>query len=126
MGRRKGAPAQLLPAAPRKLATEEATKSRPWYRPGTRAPREEIQKFQKSTHVAISKSPFRRQVNEMAEDLVPGFLLRSSAVAVLQQAGEAYLAEVWEEANVCAAHAKRVTITVKDIRLACRIRGERF
>lgn len=125
MGRRKGAPAQLLPAAPRKLATEEATKSRPWYRPGTRAPRE-IQKFQKSTHVAISKSPFRRQVNEMAEDLVPGFLLRSSAVAVLQQAGEAYLAEVWEEANVCAAHAKRVTITVKDIRLACRIRGERF
>lgn len=125
MGRRKGAPAQLLPAAPRKLATEEATKSRPWYRTGTRAPRE-IQKFQKSTHVAISKSPFRRQVNEMAEDLVPGFLLRSSAVAVLQQAGEAYLAEVWEEANVCAAHAKRVTITVKDIRLACRIRGERF
>lgn len=56
----------------------------------------------------------------------PGFLLRSSAVAVLQQAGEAYLAEVWEEANVCAAHAKRVTITVKDIRLACRIRGEQF
>ncbi|KAK1870137.1 hypothetical protein I4F81_012599 [Pyropia yezoensis] len=125
MGRRKGAPAQLLPAAPRKLATEEATKSRPWYRPGTRAPRK-IQKFQKSTDVAISKSPFRRQVNEMAEDLVPGFLLRSSAVAVLQQASEAYLAEVQEEANVCAAHAKRVTITVKDIRLACRIRGERF
>ena len=43
----------------------------------------------------------------------------------LQEASEAYLTSLFEDANYCAIHAKRVTIMPKDIELARRIRGER-
>ena len=44
---------------------------------------------------------------------------------VLQEASEAYLVGLFEDTNLCAIHAKRVTIMPKDIQLARRIRGER-
>lgn len=43
----------------------------------------------------------------------------------LQEASEAYLVGLFEDTNLCAIHAKRVTIMPKDIQLARRIRGER-
>ena len=43
----------------------------------------------------------------------------------LQEASEAYLVELFEDTNLYAIHAKRVTIMLKDIQLARRIRGER-
>jgi histone H3 len=43
----------------------------------------------------------------------------------LQEAAEAYLVGLFEDTNLCAIHAKRVTIMPKDIQLARRIRGER-
>jgi histone H3 len=46
-------------------------------------------------------------------------------VAVLQEAAEAFLVGLFEDTNLCAIHAKRVTIMLKDIQLARRIRGER-
>ncbi len=46
-------------------------------------------------------------------------------VCVLQEASEAYLVGLFEDTNLCAIHAKRVTIMPKDIQLARRIRGER-
>uniref|UniRef100_A0A8R1TN50 Histone domain-containing protein n=1 Tax=Onchocerca volvulus TaxID=6282 RepID=A0A8R1TN50_ONCVO len=49
----------------------------------------------------------------------------SSAVLALQEASEAYLVGLFEDTNLCAIHAKRVTIMPKDIQLARRIRGER-
>ena len=48
-----------------------------------------------------------------------------SAVMALQEASEAYLVGLFEDTNLCAIHAKRVTIMPKDIQLARRIRGER-
>jgi histone H3 len=42
-----------------------------------------------------------------------------------QEASEAYLVSLFEDTNLCAIHAKRVTIMPKDIQLARRIRGER-
>ena len=39
------------------------------------------------------------------------------------EAAEAYLVHLFEDSNLCAIHAKRVTIMVKDIQLARRIRG---
>ena len=36
-----------------------------------------------------------------------------------------YLVGLFEDTNLCAIHAKRVTIMPKDIQLARRIRGER-
>ncbi|KAJ9591003.1 hypothetical protein L9F63_027789, partial [Diploptera punctata] len=42
-----------------------------------------------------------------------------------RKASEAYLVGLFEDTNLCAIHAKRVTIMPKDIQLARRIRGER-
>jgi histone H3 len=50
---------------------------------------------------------------------------QSSAILALQEASEAYLVGLFEDTNLCAIHAKRVTIMPKDIQLARRIRGER-
>ena len=52
--------------------------------------------------------------------------MQASAVLALQEASEAYLVGVFEDTNLCAIHAKRITITPKDMQLARRIRGERF
>lgn len=48
-----------------------------------------------------------------------------SALAALQEASEAYLVGIFEDTNLCAIHAKRITIMPKDMQLARRIRGER-
>ncbi|KPP56494.1 histone H2A type 2-A-like [Scleropages formosus] len=50
---------------------------------------------------------------------------KSSAAMALQEASEAYLVCLFEDTNLCAIHAKRVTIMPKDIQLARCIRGER-
>ncbi|PRW32880.1 histone H3 [Chlorella sorokiniana] len=120
--------------APRKqLATKAARKSAPAtggvkkphrYRPGTVALRE-IRKYQKSTELLIRKLPFQRLVREIAQDFKTDLRFQSSAVLALQEAAEAYLVGLFEDTNLCAIHAKRVTIMPKDIQLARRIRGER-
>uniref|UniRef100_A0A3P8TRN6 H3 clustered histone 11 n=1 Tax=Amphiprion percula TaxID=161767 RepID=A0A3P8TRN6_AMPPE len=83
------------------------------YRPGTVALRE-IRRYQKSTELLIRKLPFQRLVREIAQDFKTDL-----------QASEAYLVGLFEDTNLCAIHAKRVTIMPKDIQLARRIRGER-
>lgn len=50
---------------------------------------------------------------------------QSSAMMALQEAAEAYLVGLFEDVNLAALHAKRVTIMAKDMRLARRLRGER-
>ena len=117
--------------APRKqLATKAARKSAPAtggvkkphrYRTGTVALRE-IRRYQKSTELLIRKLPFQR---EIAQDFKTDLRFQSSAVLALQEASEAYLVGLFEDTNLCAIHAKRVTIMPKDIQLARRIRGER-
>ncbi|CAM9209735.1 unnamed protein product [Phaeothamnion confervicola] len=120
--------------APRKqLATKAARKSAPAtggvkkphrYRPGTVALRE-IRRYQKSTELLIRKLPFQRLVREIAQDFKSDLRFQGSAVLALQEAAEAYLVGLFEDTNLCAIHAKRVTIMPKDIQLARRIRGER-
>jgi histone H3/H4 len=41
-----------------------------------------------------------------------------------QEASEAYLTSLFEDTNLLALHAKRVTVMQKDMKLARRIRGE--
>jgi len=94
------------------------------YRPGTVALRE-IRKYQKSTDLLIRKLPFQRLVREIAQDFKTDLRFQSSAVLALQEAAEAYLVGLFEDTNLAAIHAKRVTIMPKDIQLARRIRGER-
>jgi histone H3 len=94
------------------------------YRPGTVALRE-IRRYQKSTDLLIRKLPFQRLVREIAQDFKSDLRFQSSAILALQEASEAYLVGIFEDTNLCAIHAKRVTIMPKDIQLARRIRGER-
>ena len=95
------------------------------YRPGTVALRE-IRRYQKSTELLIRKLPFQRLVREIAQDLTKTDLrFQGTAILALQEAAEAYLVGLFEDTNLCAIHAKRVTIMPKDIQLARRIRGER-
>lgn len=120
--------------APRKqLATKAARKSAPAtggvkkphrYRPGTVALRE-IRRYQKSTDLLIRKLPFQRLVREIAQDFKTDLRFQGSAVLALQEASEAYLVGLFEDTNLCAIHAKRVTIMPRDIQLARRIRSER-
>jgi histone H3 len=120
--------------APRKqLATKAARKSAPAtggvkkphrYRPGTVALRE-IRRYQKSTDLLIRKLPFQRLVREIAQDFKNDLRFQGTAILALQEASEAYLVSLFEDTNLCAIHAKRVTIMPKDIQLARRIRGER-
>lgn len=120
--------------APRKaLATKAARKSTPSgggvkkphrYRPGTVALRE-IRRYQKSTELLIRRLPFQRLVREIAQDYKTDLRFQSSAINALQETIEAYIVSLFEDANLCAIHTKRVTIMPKDIQLARRIRGER-
>ncbi|GHJ84132.1 hypothetical protein NliqN6_0534 [Naganishia liquefaciens] len=110
-------------AAAAAAAAGEGRKHR--YRPGTVALRE-IRKYQKSTDLLLAKLPFSRVVREVTYELAPyahNLRWQSSALLALQEATEAYLVHLFEDANLCAIHAKRVTIMQKDIQLARRIRG---
>ena len=94
------------------------------YRAGTAALRE-IRHFQKSTALLIRKLPFKRLVRKIAQDFKTRLRFQSAAILCLQEAAEAYLVGLFEDTNLCAIHARRVTIMPKDIQLARQIRGER-
>ena len=120
------APLKTLAAkAARKSAPATGGVKKPYrFRPGTVALRE-IRKYQKSTDLLIRKLPFQRLVREIATDFKTDLRFQSHAIAALQEASEAYLTSLFEDSNLCAIHAKRVTIFPKDMQLARRIRGER-
>ncbi|PWA78510.1 histone H3.3 [Artemisia annua] len=94
------------------------------YHPGT-VSLCEIRKYQKSTDLLIRKLPFQRLVREITQGFKTDLRFQSHAVLALQEAAEAYLVGLFEDTNLCAIHAKRITIMQKDIQLARRIRGER-
>ena len=103
------------------------------YRPGTVALRE-IRRYQKCTDLLIRKLPFQRLCREILQDMGKDFYLTgirdaykwaAAALECLQEAAEAYLVRLFEDTNLCAIHAKRVTIMPKDMQLARHIRGER-
>ena len=85
----------------------------------------EIRRFQKSTEFLIRRLPFQRLVREIAQDLKGQVNFASGAILALQEAAEAYLVGLFEDTNLCAIHAKRIMIMLKDIKLARCIWGER-
>ena len=98
------------------------------YRPGTVALRE-IRKYQKNTDLLVRKLPFRRLVREIAGTLISqgsfpgGIRFQEGAIVALQEATEAYLVGLFDDTNLEAIHAKRVTVQPKDMQLARRIRS---
>lgn len=111
-------------AARRKRTGREGVVKRPHrYRSGTVAIRE-IRRYQKSTELLIRKQPFQRLVREVASDFKTDIRFQGSAVLALQEASEAHLVGLFEDTNLCAIHAKRVTIMPKDMQLARRLRRD--
>ena len=119
------APRKLLATkAARRLAPQFGGVKKPHrYRPGIVALRE-IRKYQKSTELLIRKIPFQRLVRDVAQDYKSDLRFQSSALECLQEASESYLIGLFVDTNLCAIHARRVTITPKDMQLARRLRGE--
>jgi len=94
------------------------------YRPGPVSLRD-IRKFQRSGELLISKLPCQSLVREVAQEYTNAPRFQASAVLALQEAAEAYFFGLLQDAQLCAIHAKRVTVLSKDIQLARGIRGER-
>ncbi|XP_059793862.1 histone H3-like [Balaenoptera ricei] len=104
---KRGVRPQTVQQGPDKAACESApatggVKKPHRYRPGTVALRE-IRRYQKSTELLIRKLPFQRLVREIAQDFKTDLRFQSSA-----------------DTNLCAIHAKRVTIMPKDIQFPYR------
>ena len=85
----------------------------------------EVQKYQKSTDLLIRKLPFQQLVCEIVQGIKPDFRVAPAMVMALQEAAEAYLVCLFDDANLCAIHAKCIMIQPKDIQLARRIRREK-
>ncbi|CAH2314496.1 histone H3-like centromeric A [Pelobates cultripes] len=114
-------PSPLPSTSPRRERTSGRRKR---FRPGTRALME-IRKYQKSTELLIRKAPFQRLVKEVGMMCTRGvsYMWQSMAIMALQEAAEAFLVRLFEDSYLCSIHAKRVTLYVKDMQLARRIRG---
>ena len=98
------------------------------YKPGTVVLRE-IKRYQKSAKHLIPRAPFARLVKEIASsvsDNMREVRMSMRGLMALQEAAEAFLYGVFEDSNMCALHAKRMTLYPKDMQLAMRIRGDRF
>ena len=116
---------QLATVASRKSTNHTTGVKKPHrFRPGTVALRE-IRRYQKSTELLIRKLPFKRLVREIASKLKTDLRFQTTALMCLQEASEAHLTSIFADTNLCAIHAKRVTIMPKDMQLARRIRGDK-
>lgn len=130
---RKSTENNIRKSTGKKLATKKAKNKRSRLtQPSMKAPRyrvsvmslKEIRRYQKSTELLIRKLPFQRIVREIALEIRETTRWQTMALVALQEAAESYIVGLFEDTNLCATHARRVTITPKDIRLARRIRGE--
>ncbi|XP_045649654.1 histone H3.3C-like [Ursus americanus] len=84
------------------------------HRPGTVA-LHEVRHSHKSTELPICKLSFDHLMPEIAHDFKTDLCFQGAAIGILQGASEAYLVGLSEDTNLCALHAKRVTIMPEDI-----------
>ena len=70
----------------------------------------DIKRYQKSTKLLIPKASFERMVREVSETLKKGMRFTKSAIEAVQTSAEDYLVKLFEDASLCAAHGKRVTV----------------
>ena len=96
----------------------------------------EIRRYQKSTECLIKRSPFQKLIREISQEYrvcpqglgTPSIQVRfqSTTIAALQEAAENFIVGLFEDVNLLAVHAKRVTVMPRDVRLALRIRGDQY
>jgi histone H3 len=90
------------------------------YRPGTVALRE-ISRHQKSYDLLIPKAPFFRWFKEIIDDFKGDLRVQTAALLAAQEMAEAFMVHRFDDSNLCAIHAGRVTVMPKDMQLAKRI-----
>ena len=74
----------------------------------------------------MPRAPFQRLVRDIAQQAAAHEMrFQSQALVALQEASEAYITGLFEDTQLCAIHANRVTVQRKDMQLARRIRGDR-
>lgn len=123
--------AARVPATQKHQAAQPKRK-KPRFHPGTVALRE-IRRFQRSTDLLIRRRPFDGLVREVLQDHgdIPQYMKNDKrfsrdAMGALQEAAEAYHTGLFEDSNLIAIRAKRVTVTTKDLDLARRLRLDHF
>ncbi|XP_015599986.1 histone H3.3 isoform X2 [Cephus cinctus] len=87
---------------------------------------QEIRYLRRTTKLLIPKQPFSRLVREILHEVFPRLditRIQASALEALQEAAETYLVAFFEDAVLCAIHAKRVTLKPVDMVLVRRLRG---
>ncbi|XP_015734075.1 histone H3-like centromeric protein A [Coturnix japonica] len=115
--RRRSRPPTAPPPTPRRPRVRR-------YRPGQRALKE-IRRYQSSTALLLRRRPFARVVREICLLFTRGvdYKWQAMALLALQEAAEAFLVHLLEDAYLCSLHARRVTLFPKDLQLARRLRG---
>ena len=59
-------------------------------------------------------------------DINPELRFQNKALLAVQEAAESYMVGLFEDTNLCAIHARRQTVMLKDMALARRIRQGQF
>lgn len=114
---------KTAPASGGVKSQKDGEKRKIRFRPGTVALRE-IKRYQKTTAMLLPRAPFQRLVRSICGTIDSDLRFQAQALMALQESSEAYLVGIFEDANLCAIHANRVTIMKKDMDLARRIRGD--
>ncbi|KAM7071542.1 histone H3-like centromeric protein A [Acridotheres tristis] len=93
-------------------------------RPGQRV-LQEIRRYQSTTRLLLRPGPFARLVRELCLLFTRGvdYRWQRMALLALQEAAEAFVVRLLEDAYLCSLHARRVTLFPKDLQLARRLRG---
>uniref|UniRef100_A0A6C0BN48 Core Histone H2A/H2B/H3 domain-containing protein n=1 Tax=viral metagenome TaxID=1070528 RepID=A0A6C0BN48_9ZZZZ len=120
--RSKTEKAPLTEAAATAAVGRDAPKTRKphRFRPGTVALRQ-IRKYQKSTDLLLRKLPFQRLIREVAAEYKEDLRFQATAIEAIQEASENFLVNLYEDGNLLALHASRVTVQPEDLRLAKRL-----
>lgn len=81
----------------------------------------EIRRYQKSTELLIPKIAFQRLAREISQSFKDNMQFQVNSLEALHEAAENFIVRLMEDANLCAIHAKRVTVMPRDIKLAMRL-----
>lgn len=85
----------------------------------------EVEYYQRTTNLLIKKIPFARVIRQIVIEMWGGekeLYWKSTALLALQEAAEWFLICLFQDANLCARHAKRVTVMNEDLALVRRLR----
>ena len=107
-------------AKPRNQAANNTLSRAP--RPGERSIRDP-NRYLRTDQTIIPRNDFAGLCRQILNDNYPGYRVQRGALLAFQVASEKHLETVFKDAALCANHAKRVTVTTKDFKLAMRLRG---